>query len=407
MKYINSTTPERASQSIPSNNEVLLNYYTNDVIVVGAGISGLTVANELNASGVDVCVFEKSRGTGGRIGSKRVAIDSNPLESGEESADASFDLGASVFQAKSTEFKHFVDQLIQLGVVSKVNDASEDEHDAENYVAVPRNSMLTRHMSSNLNVTFSKKISKIELKDAKWYLFAQSQTDDRQPQTPQSSASEEIIACCRHLVLSVPAEQASALLPPEHAALSWLHNIHSDPVFVSSLIIKPNSISNEQLKMIEHFSNQVIDKISIEHMKAQRNQNGYQIIKLTTTVEWSLKNLDKDLSFIGDELAQVFNQLRSTVCANEIDIIKQYTHRWLYSQYSQLIKSTKGYLSFADNLHLVGDYFDVNHRTNTGQDQNIKGVERAYLSGKRLVNHLVESDSFNQQSEINTQAQSL
>jgi predicted NAD/FAD-dependent oxidoreductase len=407
MKFINSTTPDHASPSIPSNNEVLLNYYTSDVIVIGAGISGLTVANGLNASGADVCVFEKARGTGGRIGSKRVALDSNPLVSGEEGANASFDLGASVFQAKSTEFKHYLDKLIQLGVVSKVNDASGNKNNADNYVAVPRNSMLTRHMSSNLNVTFRQKISKIELKDAKWYLFAQSQTDDRQPQAPQSSVSEEIIACCRHLVLSVPAEQASALLPPEHAALSWVHNIHSDPVFVSSLIIKPHSISNEQLKMIEQFSNQAIDKVSIEHMKAQRTQNGYQIIKLTTTVEWCLQNLDKELSFIGDELAKVFSQLLSTVCANEIEVIKQYTHRWLYSQYSQLIESTKGFLSFSDNLHLVGDYFDIKNEKNAGKSKTIKGVERAYLSGQGLVNHLLGSDNFNQQSEINTQAQSL
>jgi renalase len=410
MESINSGTAKNASESSLSSNEVLLDYCTNDVIVVGAGISGLTVANELKVSGCDVCVFEKARGTGGRLGSKRVEVDSNHLVDGSKSTEdsnASFDLGASVFQAKSTEFKRYLQELMLQGVVSKANDSSGHQGDSDNYVAVPRNSMLTRHMSRNLNVTFSKKISKIERKNGKWYLFAVSQTDDRQPQASQPLITQEVIACCRHLVLSAPAEQAHTLLPAEHPALSWLRNIHSDPVFVSSMVLNTHSISKEQLETIKQFSNDVIDNISIEHMKAERNHSGYQIIKLTTTVEWSLQYLDKELSYVGEELKQAFNQMLSTVRADEVEVIKQYTHRWLYSQYSQLIKSTKGYLSFSDNLHLVGDYFDVANEADSEKEQNIKGVERAYISGQRLVTHLLETGAFTKHPANSTHAESL
>ena len=42
------------------------------VAIIGAGMSGLTCARELAARGITVIVFEKSRGIGGRIASRRV-----------------------------------------------------------------------------------------------------------------------------------------------------------------------------------------------------------------------------------------------------------------------------------------------------------------------------------------------
>jgi renalase len=392
-------------------NESLSDYFTCDVIVVGAGMSGLTVASELKASGVGVGVLEKARGTGGRLCSKRLTVALPEAHDGKilnVDSNASFDLGASVFQAKTSEFKQYLQELILQGVVVKTNELNSCDHNRradmkmnshmedDSYVAVPRNSMLTRHMSRELNVTFGKNISRIELKNGKWYLFSISQTNNAS-ETEDDSKIEDVVACCRHLVLSAPAEQAHLLLPQDHAALSWLRNINSNPVFVSSVILNANTLSPEILNTIKKFSNNVIDNISIEHMKAERQQDAYQIIKLTTTIEWSLQHLEEDLTDIGFELQQDFYQLLTKLNVSEVSILKQYTHRWLYSQYSSLIGSTKGYLSFSDNLHLVGDYFDVDNETiKHVHGKKLKGVERAYISGRRLVNHLLDMGAFNQ-----------
>jgi renalase len=373
-------------------NESLKHYFTCDVIVVGAGMSGLTVAGELAASGVDVSVYEKARGTGGRLSSKRLAV---ALPDALPDANASFDLGASVFQAKTNEFKQYLQELIFKGVVAKTNELKDMNNgvEDESYVAVPRNSMLTRHMSRELDVTFGEKISRIELKHGKWYLFSISKNNTLE--TEDHSKIENIIACCRHLVLSAPAEQAHFLLPKDHAALSWLRNIHSDPQFVSTVVLNSNALSSESLNTIQQFSNDVINNISIEHIKAERQQDAYQIIKLTTTVEWSLQHLEADLDKIGIEMQNVFCQLLATLNLSELNILKQHTHRWLYSQYSSLIKSTKGYLSFSDNLHLVGDYFDMdNESTKRDHDKKMQGVERAYISGQRLVSQLLHTGVF-------------
>lgn len=72
------------------------------IAVVGAGIAGLLLARELKARGAEVVVFEKSRGLGGRMATKRVG-------------EAVFDTGAQYFTAKSERFAAQVTELAAAG----------------------------------------------------------------------------------------------------------------------------------------------------------------------------------------------------------------------------------------------------------------------------------------------------
>ena len=64
----------------------------SDVIVIGAGLSGLTAVRDLRAAGTDVVVLEKSRGLGGRAATRRWA--GWPV-----------DHGAQFFTARSEDFR--------------------------------------------------------------------------------------------------------------------------------------------------------------------------------------------------------------------------------------------------------------------------------------------------------------
>jgi predicted NAD/FAD-dependent oxidoreductase len=74
-----------------------------DVLVIGAGIAGLTAARELRAAGKNVLVLEKSRGFGGRAATRR--WDGIPV-----------DHGAQFFTARSPEFRAQVEEWLRRGV---------------------------------------------------------------------------------------------------------------------------------------------------------------------------------------------------------------------------------------------------------------------------------------------------
>lgn len=73
------------------------------IVVIGAGMSGLTAATQLSARGHEVVVVDKGRAVGGRMASKRIG-------------DARFDHGAQHFSARSPEFAETVHRLIADGV---------------------------------------------------------------------------------------------------------------------------------------------------------------------------------------------------------------------------------------------------------------------------------------------------
>lgn len=72
------------------------------VIVIGAGISGIMAARELNASGHQVILLDKGRGVGGRMATRR-------FDGGV------FDHGAQFFTATSPEFLASLQSLLDTG----------------------------------------------------------------------------------------------------------------------------------------------------------------------------------------------------------------------------------------------------------------------------------------------------
>ncbi len=66
-----------------------------DVIVIGAGLSGLLAAGKLNASGYRVIVLDKGRGVGGRLATRRMD-------------GAVFDHGAQYFTVQDPGFDAIV-----------------------------------------------------------------------------------------------------------------------------------------------------------------------------------------------------------------------------------------------------------------------------------------------------------
>ncbi|MFN3608768.1 MAG: NAD(P)/FAD-dependent oxidoreductase [Hyphomonas sp.] len=81
--------------------------HTSRIAVIGAGIAGLTCASKLAEAGMLVDVFEKSRGIGGRIATRRT----------EEGVH--FDHGAQYFTAATPAFQDFTAKQLHAGTLER------------------------------------------------------------------------------------------------------------------------------------------------------------------------------------------------------------------------------------------------------------------------------------------------
>jgi len=75
------------------------------IAILGCGVAGLSAARELRRNGVDVILFDKSRGVGGRMSTRYAG-------------DWEFDHGAQYFTVQDPDFQAEIEAAIDAGVVS-------------------------------------------------------------------------------------------------------------------------------------------------------------------------------------------------------------------------------------------------------------------------------------------------
>jgi predicted NAD/FAD-dependent oxidoreductase len=166
----------------------------SDVAIIGAGISGLACARKLVAAGHSVTLFDKGRGPGGRMSSKREAT---PL------GEVAFDHGAQFFTARDASFAAFVATLESQGIVAPWSNVVRALPGGETapftetlWVGVPKMSSVVRALSDACDVRWGIQITRVEKGAKGLQLFADTHA----------------FGPFERLVVAVPAEQASVLL---------------------------------------------------------------------------------------------------------------------------------------------------------------------------------------------------
>ena len=116
--------------------------------IVGAGMAGLACAERLTARGAEVVLFDKGRGPGGRMSSRRL-----PTSMGE----AAFDHGAQYFTVRDTAFRQRVDAWMLESTVAPWPAAG---HGA--YVGVPAMNAPIRQMAGRQKVRWATRVARLE-----------------------------------------------------------------------------------------------------------------------------------------------------------------------------------------------------------------------------------------------------
>lgn len=141
------------------------------VAVIGAGLAGLACASRLVDEGVRVTVFDKGRGPGGRMATRRAG----PLR---------FDHGAQYFTVSSPVFAEAVRTWTSLGVVATwagpILSVSEGRTSKtplrQRLTALPAMNAVARHLAASLDVQCGTRIEAIDRTAEGWRVRADGAT---------------------------------------------------------------------------------------------------------------------------------------------------------------------------------------------------------------------------------------
>jgi len=132
-----------------------------DVIVIGAGISGLLAAAGLQSGGARVLVLDKGRGVGGRLATRRT-------DSGV------FDHGAQFFTARDPQFRSRVEEWQAAGIVKAwatgfaLADGTFKRDGETRFCGVSGMSSIAKHLAHGLDVRVNAKVVRVQTEGRGW-----------------------------------------------------------------------------------------------------------------------------------------------------------------------------------------------------------------------------------------------
>lgn len=340
--------------------------------VIGAGVAGLTCARRLQDAGVPVVLFEKSRGPGGRLSSRRTPL-------------GTFDIGAQFFRAQSAAFAHKVDTWHAQGVLApwpeqiQTYPANSPARFASlgpdvqtppatwppAWVAQPRMTALSRHLAQGLQIQTQVRIESLACRDHLWYL-----TDE---QARQYGPFQQV-------VLATPAPQAVPLLQAHDSQLAqtvaqvqmqavWAAYVYSPQGWTQSLAC---AVHTGPLRWISCQST----KPERASQQAQAQASAWILL---SDPQWSAQHLQTPAQSVAALLLDAARTcLPETSLQAEPELLA--AHRWLYAQAANPLD--RGFLRSATGISLCGDWC-------LGTQ-----VEDAWCSGYQLAGHLLRARGF-------------
>jgi hypothetical protein len=137
------------------------------VAIVGAGMAGLACAQALRQRGAEVTVFEKSRGPGGRVATRRTEL-------------GNFDHGAQFVTVHTHRFEAHVQRWLAAGVVAPWpgrliafhrRSVIERPLVGERYVGIGGMSAIGRHLAQGLDLQLETRVARLDRRGGLWSLY--------------------------------------------------------------------------------------------------------------------------------------------------------------------------------------------------------------------------------------------
>ncbi len=325
---------------------------TAPIAIVGTGLAGLCAAQTLHAAGQSVQLFDKSRGLGGRMLSKR-------SEAGH------LDLGAQYFTSRDRRFTEAVRDWQARDWVAEWSpnlyqarggQLSPSADEQLRWIGVPQMSSIARGLLGDIPVTLSCRITEVFRGEEFWTLV---------------DATGVSHGPFSQVIIALPAPQASALLASAPKLAAVAASVAMEPTWAVALGFSTPLETGLDACFVQ---DDALDWLARHNSKPGRDDR-LDTWVLHATSTWSRQHLDLPKEQVIEQLHGAFAELIDcAVPAPEFTL----AHRWLYARPSQ--SHEWGALADAHlGLYACGDWC-------------LSGrVEGAWLSGQEAARRLLEN----------------
>lgn len=169
------------------------------IAVIGAGLAGAICAHMLSEAGFQVEVFEKSRGAGGRMATRRAEW----ADAAGVTHQASFDHGAPAFHVTDAAFAEFLAPARRAGQILPLRPDLADGAAEQRWLAAPDMPALCRSLLDGLTLRTQHTVTAIQHSATGWRL---------------QIAETEAVGEFALVVLAIPPQQAAVLLQQHQPA---------------------------------------------------------------------------------------------------------------------------------------------------------------------------------------------
>lgn len=320
--------------------------------IIGAGLAGITLARELQHAGHACEVFDKGRGLGGRLATRR-------------RGQWQVDHGAQYFTARDPAFRQEVERWLErqwiaewkpeLGTFDGTT-LSVSPDNGTRYVGTPSMSAPVKGLSDGVACARQTRISGLERIGSQWEL-------------PDEAGKRHgpFDAVC----LTAPLEQTRALLPEDSTLMPALQNLRMQPTWALALEFDHSTGIPVDGVFVKEGSIRWAARNSSKPGRASRPE----VWVLHFEQAWTEQNPDATEPELRKRAIAFLQKLAESALPAASD---GFSHRWLYAL-SQKPQADLPVWDAAKGLGLAGDW--------TAGDR----VEGAWLSAKRLASAITQS----------------
>jgi predicted NAD/FAD-dependent oxidoreductase len=265
------------------------------IVIIGAGVAGLTCGQALAGAGRDILLLDKGRGPAGRLASRRIATPQG---------EAVLDMGTQSFTAHGADFAAEVRRWSEAGVVAPWPPAGPGA-----VVGVPAMNAVVRALAQDLEVRWSTRVTGLARADGGWTVTTEA--------GPPLAADAVVVA--------LPAEQAAELIQAEAPAIAAMaRSAPSQPCWTGlfTFAVRPD------LPDVLHGGPGSPVELAVRN-RAKPGRDGPESWVVHAAPAWSQAHLERE----PDDAAALLRDALAAMATGPLPpILTASAHRWRYAR---------------------------------------------------------------------------